>query len=84
MDRDVDRIWKAGLEGMKVAVSAGTFNTLIRQTELVGVADSGERWICEVGCSSGMTKTMLEQRFHGQLAEELKRVTEKECEIRLL
>ncbi|MEK7091104.1 MAG: chromosomal replication initiator protein DnaA [Patescibacteria group bacterium] len=84
MDRDVTRIWKVVLEGMKVVVSAGTFNTLIRQTELVAIVDSGDRWICEVGCSSGMTKTLLEQRFHGQLAEELKRVTEKDCEIRFI
>ncbi len=84
MDRDVDRIWKAVLEGMKVVVSAGTFNALIRQTELVTISDSGDRWICEVGCSSGMTKTLLEQRFYGQLAEELKRVTGKNCEIRFV
>ncbi|KKU69134.1 MAG: Chromosomal replication initiator protein DnaA [Candidatus Amesbacteria bacterium GW2011_GWA1_47_20] len=84
MDRDVTRIWKAVLEGMKVAVSSGTFNALIRQTELVALSESGGKFICEVGCSSGMTKTLLEQRFYGQLAEELKRVTEKECEIRFV
>ncbi len=82
MDRDVKRIWKAVLEGMKVMVSAGTFNTVVRQTELVAITESGNRWICDVACSSGMTKTLLEQRFRGQLAEELKRVTEKDCEIR--
>ncbi len=84
MDRDVKRIWKAVLEGMKVVVSSGTFNALIRQTELLAITESGDRWICEVGCSSGMTKTLLEQRFRGQLAEELKRVTEKDCEIRFV
>ena len=84
MDRDVTRIWKAVLEGMKVAVSSGTFNALIRQTELVALSESGGKFICEVGCSSGMTKTLLEQRFYGQLAEELKRVTEKDCEIRFI
>lgn len=82
MDRDIKRVWKTVLEGMKVVVSSGTFNALIRQTELLTITDSGDRWICEVGCSSGMTKTLLEQRFRGQLVEELKRVTEKDCEIR--
>lgn len=84
MDRDVKRIWKAVLEGMKVVVSSGTFNAVIRQTELLTITDSDNRWICDVACSSGMTKTLLEQRFRGQLAEELKRVTEKECEIRFV
>lgn len=84
MDRNTEKIWKAVLEGMKVTVSAGTFNALIRQTELITISDSGDRLICEVGCSSGMTKTMLEQRFRGQLAEELKRITEKDCEIRFV
>lgn len=84
MDRDVKRIWKAVLEGMKVTVSTGTFNAVIRQTELLTITVNGDRWICEVGCSSGMTKTLLEQRFHGQLAEELKRVTESDCEIKFV
>ena len=84
MDRDVKRLWKAVLEGMKVMVSTGTFNTVVRQTELLTISESGDRWVCEVGCSSGMTKTLLEQRFRGQLAEELKRVTDKDCEIRFV
>ena len=39
-------------------VSAGTFNTVVRQTELVAITESGNRWICDVACSSGMTKTL--------------------------
>ena len=79
-----EKIWKSVMEGMKVAVSMGTFNTVIKKTELMAIKESGDRLICEVGCTSGLNMAMLDQRFYGQLAAELERVTGKKCEIRFV
>ena len=84
MEYDREKIWKSVMEGMKVAVSMGTFNTVIKKTELMAIKESGDRLICEVGCTSGLNMAMLDQRFYGQLAAELERVTGKKCEIRFV
>jgi len=39
-----------------------------------------DRLVCEIGCGSVYGKTTLEQRYWGQVAEELGRVTGKKCE----
>ena len=78
----LEKTWGAVMAGMKINVSEATFNAYLRHTELTGMGETGERWICEVGCGSGYIKSVLEQRYYGQLTEELKRVTGKVCEIK--
>ena len=82
--QDLEKIWKAVLSGMKLVVSEATFKAYIKNTELLATVEAGERWVCEVGCGSGYTRTVLEQRFLGQIVLELERVTGKKCEIRFV
>lgn len=82
MGSDKKIIWNAVLEGLKVSVSEATYKAYVKQTELVSINENGGRLICEVACGSGYIRSILEQRFHGQLIEELNRVTEKKCEIK--
>lgn len=84
MEYDLKKIWETVLGGMKVAVSTGTYNAVIKQTNLVNISESGDRLICEVGSPSGMSMNLLEHRYYGQMAEELGRVTGKKCEIRFV
>ena len=79
--QDLEKIWKAVLSGMKLVVSEATFKAYIKNTELLATVEAGERWVCEVGCGSGYTRTVLEQRFLGQIVLELERVTGKKCEV---
>ena len=82
--QDLEKTWNAVLSGMKLVVSEATFKAYIKNTELSTIVEAGERWVCEVGCGSGYTRTVLEQRFLGQIVLELERVTGKKCEIRFV
>ncbi|MEK7155016.1 MAG: chromosomal replication initiator protein DnaA [Patescibacteria group bacterium] len=81
MDRDVKKIWSGVLEAMRLAVSEATFKGYLKNTSLVEIREAGEKLVGEVGCSSGYIKTILEQKFAGQLVLELERITEKKCEV---
>lgn len=81
MDRDVKKIWSGVLEAMRLAVSEATFKGYLKNTSLVDIKTAGEKLVCGVGCPSGYLKTILEQKFAGQLGLELERITEKKCEV---
>ncbi len=76
-----DRIWKAVLSALKTDVSEGSFNTYLKNTQLVGVTESGGKNICEIGCNSAFIKNTIEQRYWGQINLELERVTNNKCEL---
>src|SRR4030067_3796150 len=78
---DKEKTWDAVLQALRLTVSTGTYNTYIRQTELVEIREKEGRLICEGGCSSAFVKIYLEQRCWGQIMEELERVTGKRCEL---
>ncbi|KKU94641.1 MAG: Chromosomal replication initiator protein DnaA [Candidatus Amesbacteria bacterium GW2011_GWC1_48_10] len=78
---DKEKTWDAVLQALRLTVSTGTYNTYIRQTELLEIREKEGRLICEVGCSSAFVKIYLEQRCWGQIMEELERVTGKRCEL---
>lgn len=84
MQLDLNKTWQAVLSGMKVSVSDAIFKAYVRQTELVESTQVGDRVLCEVGCASDYVRTMLEQRYYGQLREELQRIIEKPCEIKFV
>lgn len=83
MDRDLNKIWNGVLSAVRMGMSEGTYTAYLKPTELVGINEVGDRWVCEIGCSSAFVKDTLEKRFWGQLNEELNRVTGKKCEIKL-
>jgi chromosomal replication initiator protein len=84
MTQDLDKIWKSVLDGMKVSVSEATFKAYIKQTQLLSTTDSANKLLCEVACSSGYVRSMVEQRYYSQFTQELNRITEKDCEIKFV
>ncbi len=84
MTQDVDKIWKSVLEGMKVSVSEATFKAYIKQTQLLSTLESANKLLCEVACSSGYVRSMVESRYLGQFTQELNRITEQDCEIKFV
>ncbi len=81
---DPEKIWKSVQAALKVSISGATFNMLIKPTELLVIDAAGDRLICELGCPSNYVKQQVEQKYYAQIAEELKRVTEKHCELKLV
>jgi chromosomal replication initiator protein len=82
MDRDINKIWKNVLDALRLSVSEGIFNTYLKPTQLISITPVGDdRLICEINCSSAFIKGTLEKRYWGQIALELKRITQKECEL---
>lgn len=78
---NTNKLWGSVLSALKTEVSEGSFNTYLRGTQLMSISQSGERLICEIGCNSTFVKNTIEQRFAGQVARELSRITEKQCEV---
>jgi chromosomal replication initiator protein len=76
-----NKLWNGVLSSLKTEISEGSFNTYLRGTQLIEVSESGERLVCEVGCGSTFVKNTIEQRFIGQIAKELSRITDKQCEV---
>jgi chromosomal replication initiator protein len=81
---NTEKIWTGVLSAMKLVVSEGTFNTYFKQATLTNMEASGERLLCEISCTSGYVKAMLESRYWGQIASEMNRLTEKTCELRFV
>lgn len=82
--QDLEKVWRSVQEGMKVSVSEAIYKSHIKQTSLLALTEEGDRLIAEVGITSPYSKTMLEQRYYGQLTQELKRLTNKTCELRFV
>ncbi|KKU64580.1 MAG: Chromosomal replication initiator protein DnaA [Candidatus Amesbacteria bacterium GW2011_GWA1_47_16] len=79
---DTERVWNGVLQAMKLTASEAAYTTYLKPTILLSVRErEGSRLICEVGCPSSFIKSTLEQRYWGQLAEELERVTGQKCEV---
>jgi chromosomal replication initiator protein len=78
---DKERIWGTVMSALKTEVSEGAYNTYLKSTQLLDIAEAGERAICEVGCNSAFIKNTLEQRYWGQISLELQRVISKKCEV---
>src|SRR3990172_8904509 len=78
---DLNRTWEGVLGGMKMAVSAPTFNMYLKQAELVDINEAGERAICTIGIGSAMVRDTLDLRYKGQIIQELERVLGKKCEV---
>jgi chromosomal replication initiator protein len=76
-----NKLWDGVLSALKTEISEGSFNTYLRGTQLIEVTESADRLICEVGCNSTFVKNTIEQRFLGQIANELSRISEKHCEV---
>lgn len=79
-----EKIWKAVLEALRLVVSTGTYNTYLRQTFLESIREKDGRLLCEIGCGSTFVKNTIEQRYWGQIAEELERITGQKCEVILI
>jgi len=81
IDSDKEKIWGAVLSAIKTDVSEGSFNTYLKNTQLLELKEADGRKICEVGCNSSFIKNTLEQRFWGQLGLEAGRILGQKCEI---
>lgn len=75
-----EKIWEGVMAGMKLSVSEAVYKTFLKTASLLDIREVGDKLICEIGCGSVYGKTTLEQRYWGQIAEELGRVTGKKCE----
>lgn len=84
MADDREKIWRGVMEALKLSVSTASFNTYLRHLELVNLEPSGDRLIGEVNCPSPFLKQTVEQRFWGQIAQELERITGKKCEVKFI
>jgi chromosomal replication initiator protein len=80
-DFNINKVWDAVLQSVRLVVSEGTFNTYLKPTYLAEIKDGGERMICEVNCPSAFIKNTVEQRYWGQINEELNRVLGKPAEL---
>jgi chromosomal replication initiator protein len=80
-DENLNKLWQTVLSGMRVTMSEGAFNTYLKGTFLKEVRETGDRIIGEVGCPSAFIKNTIDQRYLGQLGEELGRVTSKKAEV---
>ncbi len=81
---DLEKTWMTVLAAMKVGVSEAIYNAYLRKTKLITITGGGSRKIAEVGCQSAFTKSTLEHRYLGQLANEMSRVCQEEYEIRFV
>lgn len=80
-DLNAEKIWESVMGVMRLAVSGATFNLYLKQTELLEIKEVEDRLVCEVGVGSVMIRDTVDQRFKGQLAMEMERLTGKRCEI---
>ncbi len=78
---DLEATWKSVLAALKLAVSEGIYNTFIKPAILLSATETGGRLVCEIGCPSAMVRDTLEKRYWGQIAQLLKNLTEKDCEL---
>ena len=78
-----EKTWEAVLSALRLTLSEGTFNTYLKKTQLVELRETDEKLIGEIGCPSVFIKNTLDQRYAGQMGEELSRVTGKKCEVSL-
>lgn len=78
---NMEKIWGAVLEGMRLAVSEPTYNMYLRRAKLVEGKDVGERWVGVVGVSSAMIRDNLDLKYKGLITDELSRVIGKKSEI---
>jgi chromosomal replication initiator protein len=79
-NEDVERVWNSVLSAIKTEVSEGSFNTYIKNLDLLAIDKTGEKWLCEVGCNSSFIKNTVEQRYVGLITREVSRITGKKCE----
>jgi chromosomal replication initiator protein len=79
-----EKIWDSVLAAMRLTSSDGVFNAYFKKTALLDIREAGERMVVEVGCQSVFIKNTLDQRYWGQISEELSRVTGKKCELILV
>lgn len=81
MDQEnLNKIWQSVLAGIRVSVSEGAFNTYLRGTFLSDYREGDERVVCVVGCQSAFIKNTIENKYLGQLNEELSRLLDKRAE----
>lgn len=80
----MEKIWQAVLESMRVNLSPSNFNGYFRQLRLESLQENNNRLIGEVACSNSYVKQYIEKRYLGQIADELSRITQEKCEIRLV
>jgi len=80
---EVKKIWDGVLAGLKLNVSGGVFTTFIKNTQLLEIREVENKLVCAVGCQSALIRDHIQQRFWGQMVEELERVTGRKCELTL-
>ena len=78
---DSKKIWAAVLESFRLVVSPGIFTTYFKNTELLNMSESGERFVCEVGVGNASIRETLDRRYYGQIIAELERLSSKKCEV---
>jgi len=83
VDYDVEKIWQQCVEGLRLTLSLTVINTYFKKVRLLSIHSSGDRLICELGAEP-FARDMVEKRYLGQIADELSRITSKQCEVRVV
>lgn len=79
---DEKTTWKTVLEALKASVSTANFNTWLAQTFIVASkALPQDRLQIEIGCPNAFIRDAVENRYWGQIQEELSRATGRRCEL---
>jgi len=78
---NLEKIYQTVLGSLKVSVSEGNYSAYLKQTNLLSVTPMGERMLCEIGCTNAFIKKTVEDRFWGQITQELSAVLKTPCEI---
>lgn len=77
-----DQVWQEVLESMKVVVSPATFSTWLSKTHMVALSKVDDnRFNSEIGCSSSIIKSMIEQRYYGLVQDSLVKALGTHCEV---
>jgi len=70
-----EQVWNEVLASLKVSVSPAIYQTWFLNTHLVSLKKvSPERYLAEIGCTSGFIKATVEKRYFGLTQDALMQV----------
>lgn len=81
---DMTKTWQRVLEDVEVSISPAQYASFLRPLVYGGSQEVGEdRLIVDLDCHSSFHRTIIEQRYYGQLQEAFTRLAGKTVELRL-
>jgi chromosomal replication initiator protein len=78
------RLWRRVLEDIEVSTSPAQFTSFLKTLQLTNVSEVGDgRMLADLDVISSFHRTIIEERYYGQLKEAFDRLTGKQVELRL-